>query len=399
MRHTIGSILVIILFLTYFQTAFSQQTKPEPVLRIVYAQKSDDWYNLQAKLWKKEIDKNPKNVKAWHNYYNAVRYGNFFDSAARENKKEKMDQIVADLSKYAPDSWEYYYLRGFDDTDFDQKIKYIEKAYKIDPTRPDTYYEFISYYAIKGNEDNVTEFYKKLYLSKDIAAKLVEYNYNVLMSTEPNSILFTNGDNDTYPARMLQEAKGIRTDVTILNASMIFAGTYLERNLKKLGIDANRRKLMEIAQKKDKNIPSFRNNYFRLVLDKIVSAKPDIPVYFASTLYQSFYEDKKDDTYIVGLAFRYSKDRIDNIALIKRNFEKNYRLDYLKNDWYAEEEPINSIMAQLNNNYVPPLIMLAEFYKNSGETAKLEDVKKLVYDIAYAAGRNEVIEYFNSKIK
>lgn len=378
----------------------AQKAKPEKVLRIVYEVKPDSWYQEQAKLWKQEIDKNPQNVKAWHNYYNAVRYKSFVKTIDNESKKEKLFQIVADLGKHAPESWEYNYLYYFNGClDGSKEISYLKKAYEIDPTRPDVLYEFISYYEINGDEGKITEFFKKLYDSKDIAPQLIDYNYNVLMSTEENSILFTNGDNDTYPARMLQEAKGIRTDVTILNASLIFAGTYLERNLKKIGIDVKREKIMKIAKKITKDKSGFRENYFRLVFDEIQAQKPDMPIYFASTLYQNYYEDMKDDTYIVGLAFRYSKDRIDNIAHIKKNFEKNYRLDHLRNDWYDEDAPIKSIMAQTNNNYVPPLILLAEHYKNSGETEKIEEIKKIVYDIAYAAGRNEIIQYFDQKIK
>ena len=39
------------------------------------------------------------------------------------------------------------------------------------------------------------------------------WNYNILQSAEEDAILFTVGDNDTYPAIVLQHAKGIRNDV------------------------------------------------------------------------------------------------------------------------------------------------------------------------------------------
>ena len=78
------------------------------------------------------------------------------------------------------------------------------------------------------------EFCEKLYESQDIAPGLVNYNYNVLMSTEQNAILFTNGDNDTYPPWMLQKAVGVREDVLILNMSITTRTkkSYLERKLR-----------------------------------------------------------------------------------------------------------------------------------------------------------------------
>ena len=42
---------------------------------------SAEWYKTQERLWKAEIDKNPKNEEAWKNYYKAVRYQSWFDES------------------------------------------------------------------------------------------------------------------------------------------------------------------------------------------------------------------------------------------------------------------------------------------------------------------------------
>ena len=203
----------------------------------------------------------------------------------------------------------------------------------------------------------------------------MDYNYNVLMSLEQDAILIINGKYDTYPALILQKVKNTRPDVTLLNIDLLSNTEYRNRMFSKLGIKGTFKN----------DINKSRSAFFKELLEN----NPGKPVYFGLTVAPAVISLIKDKLYPTGLALKYSEQDFDNLSVLSKNWEDNFKKDYLKT-----LKKGNSLSEQLNSNYILPLLLLYKHYKETGKDKKMNEVLDILRNIAANSGREKILEQY-----
>ncbi len=335
-----------------------------------------EWYAEQAILWSAKTRENAKEPNTWYNYYSASRFAKV--------SQEELNEIVKDMGNQVPQSFEYDLVHAWNSGYDNDALQSLKSAYAKEPENPLTYGEFMTFYELMGDRDERKNYAQKLYQKHFIPQGLLNYNYNVLMSVENDGYLFTQGDNATIPLWILQDVLQIRRDIKVLNIDLLKNDEYRNQIFRTESIQFNTDKSTEFTE----------TNYQSQILKQLPLQNPEKKFFYALTLSNQDIKDIKNDLFVVGLASFLSNESIDNIAFIKRNMEKKFLLDYLKVNFNGES--MNSTSRVLSQNYLIPIIVLSEHYRNSGEIDKAEEWEDLALKISEERGKLEEVSYYLS---
>jgi tetratricopeptide (TPR) repeat protein len=156
-----------------------------------------------------------------------------------------------------------------------------------------------------------------------------DYAYNMLAGVEPDAILFTNGDNDTYPLWYIQNVEHFRTDVRVTNLNLLNTPWYV----KQLRDEEPRVPISFTDVEIDNLRPVLLRNRrvarpADLVVNHIIQETNwKRPIYFAVTVPQEHWEPYAEHLEMQGMIRRLmprTGKYMMSEYLMKRNFKDMY---------------------------------------------------------------------------
>lgn len=316
--------LALILLFTPSLILAQNHTNPEAQISFAKENRSLEYYVVQADLWWQAIEKDSSNEMAWWNYYRACRnvQGSYNWSADFVRLGPNLrfgEDIVVLMEAAIPNTFVYHFVKGSTGGVDPQAGSHLMKAYQMNPDFPGLLASVVTYAISTGNDSLRIEANTRWFENRGFNANWMDFAYNLLQSVAPQGILFTQGDNDSYPVWMLQDVLGIRRDVLVINLDFLLYDGYQKRLFDGLGLAPFHFEIIDPEV--------YEENWNNVCIYFLKNYQGSRPVHLSYTVNQEFYAELAEtDMYAQGLCFQYAPKSLPpsrNLELLRRSFRLN----------------------------------------------------------------------------
>ena len=347
-------------------------------------------YEKLVTEWGDYIDEHPASAVACVQKARAMRYEGSAPVEERVSLIKKALEIDPDSPEALTAMADHLCYRGGEDDglkSFREAQRLARKAAGLAPDWPYPHFALWSLALSRGLLDEADEHLRALITKGGIPAPLLDFAYNMLVSARPGAIIFTNGDNDTFPPEALRARYGVREDVNVINLSLMNYVSYSTE------VFVNR--FDGEGPLTGAEIKSLKNDWekgakkggipyswllLKAVLDRVHDGSWTKPVYFAVTVADGPIDYVSPKMELEGLLRRVipgEKSTSDddccpmNVARTLRLYQDEFRMESATD--FSFPWAMQSAIGRLMNNYSGILMMAAE------ESALLGDSKGVQY--------------------
>jgi tetratricopeptide (TPR) repeat protein len=227
-----------------------------------------------------------------------------------------------------------------------------------------------------------------------------DYAYNMLVGLEENAIIFTNGDNDTFPLWYIQGVEGFRTDVRLVNLSLLntpWYGQQLRDEEPRVPMSYTVEELWKLRpfmDQESRKVYLVKDQVAMNIINENVARGMEVPVYFAVTVDDLLGLEPYLE--LEGLAFKFHLDSSElkdvNLEICRNNLEEKYLYrGLLDEEGYLDDSVFrNSNESKLVTNYAAAWARMGLLMREEGDMdealACMERATRIAPDYAPISG-------------